>query len=148
MTPGCAHSSAKTWCVVHSYAMISLWELLLPIGNRASTCLILHDMCAAESSLKNEWVEKWLSNSLRSWSRAVARLIVDMWERKNPTWGYIEDGSEFWMQTLIWRQVSYMLALSVMIERVIPSAVARNVSLIFLSQLWAQPLVLIELQAS
>jgi hypothetical protein len=71
-----------------------------------------------------------------------------MWERKNPTWGYIEDGSEFWMQTLIWRQVSYMLALSVMIERVIPSAVARNVSLIFFSQLWAQPLVLIELQAS
>ena len=71
-----------------------------------------------------------------------------MWDRKNPTWRYIEDGREFWIQTLICRQASYLLTLSVMIERVIPSTEARNISLILLSQLWAQPLVLIELQAS
>ena len=71
-----------------------------------------------------------------------------MWDRKNPTWRYIEDGREFWIQTLICRQASYLLTLSVMIERVIPSNEARNISLILLSQLWAQPLVLIELQAS
>jgi hypothetical protein len=71
-----------------------------------------------------------------------------MWDRKNPTWRYIEDGREFWIQNLICRQASYLLTLSVMIERVIPSTEARNISLILLSQLWAQPLVLIELQAS
>lgn len=147
MTPGRAHASTKTWSVVHSDTMISLWELLLPIGNRAYACLILHYMRAAESSLKNEWVEKWLSNSLRSWCRAVARLIVDMWDRKNPTWRYIEDGRKFWIQTLICRQASYLLALSVIIERLIASTEARNVSLILLSHLWAKPLVLIELQA-
>ena len=71
-----------------------------------------------------------------------------MWDRKNPTWRYIEDCREFWIQTLICRQASYLLGLSVMIERVIASTEARNISLIFLSHLWAKPLVLIELQAS
>ena len=148
MTSGRAHPSAEARSVVHSDAMIRLWKLLLPIGNLPPTGMVEHDICIAESLLKNERVENWFPNTLGSWCRAISRLVVDMWDRKNPTGGHIKYCREVWIYTLSRGEVPSMLALSMMIDRVIASTEARNNSLILLSHLWALPLVLIELQAS